>query len=92
MSKKKKVLKKKFVYIIRKYDVIPLLVEIAKSAVKEKVIRVSIATLRVKKKKRRDGNSYRVTNKLFYRILLKRHLLKTWLPCWFLDYYLLPRI
>ncbi len=31
----------------RKYDIIPLLVEIAKSAVKEKVIRVSIATLRV---------------------------------------------
>ncbi|KAG1239780.1 hypothetical protein G6F68_018300 [Rhizopus microsporus] len=30
----------------RKYDIIPLLVEIAKSAVKEKVIRVSIATLR----------------------------------------------
>ncbi|KAI9356848.1 armadillo-type protein [Pilaira anomala] len=32
--------------INQKYDVIPLLVEIAKSAVKEKVIRVSIATLR----------------------------------------------
>ncbi|KAI7889805.1 armadillo-type protein [Mucor mucedo] len=32
--------------INEKYDVIPLLVEVAKSAVKEKVIRVSIATLR----------------------------------------------
>ncbi|CAO3627296.1 unnamed protein product [Mucor hiemalis] len=32
--------------INEKYDVIPLLIEIAKSAVKEKVIRVSIATLR----------------------------------------------
>ncbi|KAI8967525.1 armadillo-type protein [Mycotypha africana] len=32
--------------INEKYDIIPLLVEIAKSAVKEKVIRVSIATLR----------------------------------------------
>ncbi|KAF1796618.1 armadillo-type protein [Mucor lusitanicus] len=32
--------------INEKYDVIPLLVEIAKSAVKEKVIRVSVATLK----------------------------------------------
>lgn len=32
--------------INEKYDIIPLLIEIAKSAVKEKVIRVSIATLR----------------------------------------------
>ncbi|CEI94961.1 hypothetical protein G6F70_001582 [Rhizopus microsporus] len=32
--------------INEKYDIIPLLVDIAKSAVKEKVIRVSIATLR----------------------------------------------
>ncbi|KAI8637446.1 armadillo-type protein [Parasitella parasitica] len=32
--------------INQKYDVIPLLVEIAKSAVKEKVIRVSVATLK----------------------------------------------
>ncbi|KAI8368483.1 ATPase V1 complex subunit H [Blakeslea trispora] len=33
-------------HINEKYDIIPLLVDIAKSAVKEKVIRVSIATLR----------------------------------------------
>ncbi|KAI8074348.1 ATPase V1 complex subunit H [Gilbertella persicaria] len=32
--------------INEKYDIIPLLVEIAKSAIKEKVIRVSVATLR----------------------------------------------
>lgn len=32
---------------LRQYDIIPTLVEIAKAAVKEKVIRVSIATLRV---------------------------------------------
>ena len=31
----------------RRYDVIPPLVEIAKSAIKEKVIRVIISTLRV---------------------------------------------
>ncbi|KAG2234813.1 hypothetical protein INT48_006730 [Thamnidium elegans] len=43
---KKKVKKNNFCLHNRKYDVIPLLVEIAKSAVKEKVIRVSISTLR----------------------------------------------
>lgn len=37
-----------FALLCRKYDIIALLVEIAKSAVKEKVVRVSIATLRVR--------------------------------------------
>ena len=34
-----------------KYDVIPTLVEIAKSAVKEKIIRVVVATFKVSRKK-----------------------------------------
>lgn len=42
----------------RKYDIIPLLVEIAKSAVKEKVIRVSIATLRVSNRRKRFLSCY----------------------------------
>lgn len=33
--------------MFRKYDIIPLLTDVAKAAVKEKVIRVIIATFRV---------------------------------------------
>lgn len=36
-----------YLLFFSEYDIIPKLVEIAKSAVKEKVIRVIIATLRV---------------------------------------------
>lgn len=34
--------------IIRKYDIIPLLLDVAQGAVKEKVIRVIVATFRVR--------------------------------------------
>ena len=34
-------------YIYRKYDVIPVLIDVAQGAVKEKVIRVIVATFRV---------------------------------------------
>ena len=42
-------------YFIRKYDVIPRLMDVAQSAVKEKVIRVVVATFRVGSPRIVDG-------------------------------------
>lgn len=69
----------------KKCQIIPTLVELAKSAVKEKIIRVIIATFRVSTVLG-EGESTLVLIKPRHRIWLKRHRLKTCLPCWWLNY------
>jgi hypothetical protein len=61
--------------MIRKYDVIALLTNVAKSAVKEKVTRVVLATLRVRPTKKPLGVE------LTFRTYWRSHHPRTYLPC-----------
>ena len=66
--------------LIRKYDIIPLLIDIAKAAVKEKVIRVIIATFCVSLYKKLMFGTLRITEGRC-RTLSPKRLPRIFLPC-----------
>ena len=77
--------------LIRKYDIIPLLIDIAKAAVKEKVIRVIIDTFCVSLYKRLMFGTLRVTEAQC-RTLSPKRLPPTFLLCSWPNSYRLSRI